>query len=314
MSSPLSSFLRASASGQKPVPPPEVRETQRKYGFGGKIPRAVVLSLLAAFAVGVAIQPNKPAPARAAQVQSAAPASVDRILGVVEDFRPVHLPGDTVINSLLLERKLKSDSPCKFTKQVDVVDPQSGKERRVVLFQAGDEMFVNDVKHGTFPLPAVLSDRSPDGLVAAARKAAQAGYARETPSRTSGHKMAHVIEGEAAEHLYMALGSHFPGAVVDSNGLRVLALYQGGKIHVASDKVNAASFAAPGAPTPDDLKQAVITACGGAKGYTVLTPGGAGAFSQDCRVDAESIKIHRMEAPKIAEVVKSPSLVADIAP
>lgn len=49
--SALSSYLRAASQGQKPAPPAEVLATQRKYGFGGKIPRATVMTLLAAFAL-----------------------------------------------------------------------------------------------------------------------------------------------------------------------------------------------------------------------------------------------------------------------
>lgn len=50
-SSGLSSFLRACSNGLKPAPTPEVVATQRKYGFGGKLPTGVVMTLLAAFAL-----------------------------------------------------------------------------------------------------------------------------------------------------------------------------------------------------------------------------------------------------------------------
>ena len=61
----LSSFLRATARGEKAPPPAEVGAAQRKYGFGGKLPKAVIFSLIAAFALNVAA----PTPVAASELQ-----------------------------------------------------------------------------------------------------------------------------------------------------------------------------------------------------------------------------------------------------
>ena len=50
IANPLSVYLRAASQGQRLAPPSVVRETQRRYGFGGKLPRATVAVLLAPFA------------------------------------------------------------------------------------------------------------------------------------------------------------------------------------------------------------------------------------------------------------------------
>lgn len=54
----LPEFLRLSSDGRKQAIPPEVRDIQRSYGFGGKLPRSVVGNLLNEFSLPPVTAPS----------------------------------------------------------------------------------------------------------------------------------------------------------------------------------------------------------------------------------------------------------------
>lgn len=323
--SALSTFLRAASAGEKPAPPPEVRETQRKYGFGGKLPKAVTLSLLAAFALGVVTPPSaeaatvrrnsdpavitqtaeKPAPITRTQ-------NKDEVMERVNSYKPLTAPEGCVVNSLLFEDWFKQNVPGAWAQQA-LVEVRIGTgatkktHHRVVLFQAGKSYFVYDQTYGALPLH---DSKANPGDVAAmtesARFVCEAALTNEYNSRNLGTQPARVDREKVKGDIYTAaqkrLAEHRPAAVVEYAGKRSLAFREADKIAVYSTSFGTRQGRLLMAPQAEvALTQMMGALFGGDGKYKIA----AGDIAPESRVKDESIAMHQLPHVNVLEVANS---------
>ena len=313
MSTPaaLSSFLRDSAAGKKPAPPPEVRATQRRYGFGGKLPKAVVYSLLAAFALGVmaplspAALPHEPVPIVQTNAAPRPAQTAEEIMAKVGAYQPLDIPNGCVVNSLLFEDYLKEVAPGNWSQQavIQVRTAANGGPRvfhRVVLFQAGKQCYAYDQTYGALPLPKGANPGNPVALQESARLVTEAALTGTYNQHNLGEQPAPVElaspSGDIFQTVQARLGAHRPAVALEYQGQHACAFREGDKIGIYSATGTQQGKLLQPEPA-EGLRQMLTSLYGGDGHYREVQ----GAIAEPGLGREETIALHVLPDPRLPE-------------